>query len=711
MLLDKGELVNKESTYDLEKISGVSTPSSDESSSLPLELSEGLKEVMASSKPSLEDENDDDSVSKGSEGYLPATLRAAISVSNEPQTAEDKYHVDVFCNSSPLAEKSKKNLRSIRRTKSDNTRTHASKDLDEDVHTKSLLTKSIESSPEDELGRLSKSEELKKTENHKPDTNRRSPITSRREKVKSRRANPRTETLSTDPSKSPSARRSKPRSRLKTTAASSKSLDTTQLDKQVIDWKRTPTKKPEHTPKQSELQSLRPERKPKKSKAAGSNPAAKSRISKSRETRSLSRSRVTRLSKSLPQSIESTKDNKYAVNRKGSSPHQLQRKRSQKQKQVEPEKQKQKPQKRIESINASPPKPKLRRTLRLTSKATTPSCRNLLRKISEMNDNRISKENTSQNDFKKIENIDEKQEPIDELSRSTLSPNYSMAHKLMDLEDTNQSTHASTKPKEENPKIPELLDEPKEENRKTPEPDDQDKKREKPPRTKSAPLRIMLKEKAKVLKTNSSKSLSIMALSLSNASQKKLVKKSFADQFQKFGSSTSRYDIMLSMHGIDEDYNDNECDSDSDGENSFSGEESADVNKDLNVPETSKLAPPPPPGDINNVMGESRDKVMKLKEIKSMKQVKKEKGTKKLSEHVTAKKADECDDILSMAEFSSNSELMGDPTKPQSCLQIDFSELSKHGTGTPRVRAKKLRKRSDKSGQELQTTRGLALKV
>lgn len=831
-LLDKGELLHKESIYDLKKIPGVSTTGSNEPAPLPVELSDGLEQIAGSPRPTPEDNDDGKFASpRGQEGYLPATLRAAISVANKHQTEEDQDRINALCASPPLAKrasphlvKRKKKTRTIRRTKSDKTRVLTATDLDleEDNLAKSLHIKPIESSSEQELERSCKSEELRKIVNRKSDPKRRKseslherrPTRSRREKGRSRRSNPNKETAPKEPSKSPSARRSKPpRSPSKYTA--SKSLDKTEVDEQVVDWKRTSSKQSEQSPKPSEQQLSCPRRKPKKSRSTGSNAAAKSRRSRrsrSRQTRSLSTSRKSRsgkAAKSLTLSVGATKGSKGAVDRKGPSPRQLQRKRSQKQKQkqAEAEKHKPRPLKSTESTDDTQ-KPRSRRTLMLTSKATTPSCRNLLRKISQMNDDRISKENGPKNGLNKPEPIseipelpksepnDEKPEPIDELSRSTLSTSHSTTQSLAELEETIHSAYSSTKPRDESPKIHSTTQtelegtdhracstiRTKEERPKIPEPDNRDEKKEKPPRTKSAPLRDMLKGKAKLSKSSSNNSLTLLSLKSDkpNTPPKRSMKKfghksfaafgnrSFTEQFQKFGhkslsdqlqkfgkildvkgssksrkcdddttrtgnrskgkqdeplersrsdsslglpkkksnkkksSSTSQYDLMLSMHSTEEDYEDYECDSDSNDDNSFSGDDVGDFNENLKVPEASKSVAPSPTIDLDDEEEESRDKVVNLKDTKPIEKIKKKEGNKKLSEHVAANKAEDCDDILSMAEFSANSQLTSGPQKPQSCLQIDFSQFSEHGT--PVVKTKKLAKRLNKSSRDGRTS-------
>lgn len=785
-LLDQGELLDKTSIYDLKKIPGVSSSDSEDSN-------EGPKETIESTPiaPASPDDEDDNASQHSEDGYLPAALRPAIPAANKPQTIDTKD----LCTSPPLA-RNKRKPRSIRRTKSDRTKSLSLKiitDDDDDVLAQSLHSMPNKSPTEHELERLCKSEELKKPDNKKSETNRRNseghlqrpPLSSRREKGRSRKPKESKESTEERTSKSPSSiRRSKdkpPRSRTK---PSSKSKDRIPADKQVVEWKRTSQKQSEQPAKESDdKESLSKQRKPKKSKSAGSN-AAKTRRSKPRETRSLSRSRVPKSSKSL--TVEATKDKKEVIDRKAPSPRQLQRKRTQKQKPAEPQQPKLKP---LKSTESPAQKPKSRRTLMITEKATTPSCRSLLRKISKMNDDRIKQE-----DAKKPEVIEEKSEPLDELSRSTISTSLDMSRSTLssdvtDLEDTNHSS--SEKPKEEAPKIP--------------EPAAQYGK-QKPPRTQSAPLRKVRKEKSSNAKSPlslnaSSSSLLSAAMSFSKkektngSSQKKSMKKSLSDQLQKFGkmiedvkgsvasrngddktarmgnrskdrrnplkpmirsrsdsslglgmsknqrpkkrASTSQYDLMLSLHSTDEDYED--CwDSDSDDDDSFSGEEAGDVEEVQTMLEASNsgletsvksLSPLDLIKDKEEAVSKAQKSKKKFtassqrsKNFKFTESASKSKNFK-FSESANKSKnfkftpsskneeiqSDDCDEILSMGEFSEHA---SETKKPSSCLQIDFSQLAEDGSsGNIVVRAKKLGKRGNKNNRELRTPRSPAVKV
>ncbi len=799
-LLEKNELLDKTSIYDLKKIPGVASSDSEDSNDLPLQTNKESKGVFGSTRIAPAQDNDeDDNVSQRSEdGYLPAMLRAAIPGGNKSQT----FDVDAkdLCISPPLERNKKKSL-SMRRTKSDKTKSLSPKTMgDDDILAQSLHSRtSNKSATEHELERLCKSEELKKSDSRKEETIRRKsethlqrpPLSSRREKGRSRRTKEVKE--STDQTSKPSsARRSKdkpPRSRSKKL----KSQDKVSADKQVVEWKRTSKKKSDEPSMESEEQkAVSNQRKPKKSKSAGSN-ASKTKRSKPRETRSLSRSRLPISSKSLK--VETTKGNKpEAVNRKGSSPRQLQRKRTQKQRQGD-----EKPPKSVDSPDDKPQRPRSRRTLMLTSKAMTPSCRDLLRKISKINDDRI-KQNESEQDPQKPEPIiDDKPEPIDELSGSTQSTSLEMSrstlstsNSLTDLEDTNHTALSSVKPKEEAPNIPKS---------------EEQTRNQKPPRTRSAPLRKVRKEKSNNTKINALMNASatsfLSAMSLSKqektngSSEKRSVKKSLGDSLQKFGkmpdvkgsgkskngddkttrignrskdkrnplkpltrsrsdsslglgkkrrrsrkrASTSQYDLMLSLHSTDEDYKDYEWDSDSDDDNSFSGEEVAEAEQEAKLREVSNKGLETSvkslsPSDLIMDREETEDKAHKSKTFKFSKSAQRSKTFKcnesaqksktfKFNESAQKSKTfkfnessqksktfkftenskheevktEDCDDILSMAEFSEHAR---EPKKPPSCLQIDFSQLSEDGvSGDIVVRAKKLEKRGNRSNREL----------
>ena len=815
-LLGKGELLSKSSIYDLKKIPGVSATDSDDSIDLPSTLTKGLNEVLSDEVASPQSER----------GFLPATLRAAISVTNIPPMIQEQDRINALCDSPPLEKTKKKKKPSMRRTKSDKTRKlNIEKDL-ERFH---------RSGPLDFSDRTSKSEDLRKlrsrnrSELDSPKSeslHQRRTTSSRREKEKKRRSNSGKGSATKDASKTSSSRRTKEsRSRAKKNAALLKSsesmeaddrqvvnwerksskkpdsieqskqrssrpkrepqpLDTYVVDTQFVEWKRTISKKLGEPIMQSENREARPKRKPKKSRSAGSNSAstsvAKARRPRSRQARSLSRSRDGRTSRSssktLTVSVERTKKVKKD---KTPSPHQLQKKRVQKNKQAKTEKKKEKTEKAIKSTDDSPQQPISRRTLMLTSKAKTSSCRDLLRKISKMNDDRILEESKSKidlmdqydesMDLTALVNFGENSELLDQSSRSTPSMTRTKTNSEREesykLDETNKTSCSSIKAKAEYPE--------------SPEPTDDNEKREKPPRTRSAPLKFMLKSNAKLSRSSSNNSLTRLSISemdkeKANLPQKRSMFQKFGhkslnltekfgpksfnrslnlaekfgpksmnrslnltDQLQKFVKSSgknknsidgtkkdrpktlqksesdstlglpkkkkkknarkqsSQYDLMLSMHSTDEHFDDCGLDSGSDGELSFSEEDVDDVGQELDVSlETKSVSLRPSRTiDVAKEEGESTDNVAELTQKKT------------LGDHVKPLTAQECDDILSMAEFSLNSQI----PKPSSCLQIDFSQFSDHGT--PLVKEKKVAKRGNRSSRGVRTMPSQAVKA
>lgn len=759
-LLQKDTLLDNTSSYDLGKIPGVLTPAQEQKKELPIQLTENLKKIVSP----VSGDDDNDASERSEEGYLPATLRSAISVSNKPQVA-DRNNEAALCMSPPLPKRNKKKPpRTLRRNNSDKLRSLAPKESQDDGLAQSLHVPSSEPSAEDEnlntgqeLERLYKSEELKKSDNRVSEKNRRK---SENLNLRPPRSSPRTgkqRKNNSAPSES-----SRPASIRKPKSHRSRSKE---VDKQFVDWKRTtPKARPQ---KQSEEEAE--DQKPKKS--SGST-APRSRRSKSRNGRSKSKSRRSlsrgrrsksknrRRSKSgtrLTKSKKSSEDNKKVAGLRKSSPRQDLRKRSPKLNQSD---------KLSGSIHAETKKPRSRRTLMISSKAKTPSCRNLLRKIHMMNDDRLSRENKGK-----------RPEPIEELSKSTLSTTaHSTNHSLTDMEETNHSYYSFGKPQEVTSK--------------TTHPRGQEEKRVKPPRTKSDPLKLVQKNKSidKISKSSSNNALSVMALAnavkkgktkpLSKRSIKQSLSSSFSGSLLKFGLTknsddmtarmgnrskdkqtqrkplqrsrsdsslgikpsngnkrpSSRYDLMISNHSTFEDFNLDDFISDSDDEESFSGEDHAENSKDLEVLDASNReqskSVPSTPDDGEKKDTEASVKVTKSEnsmesEMISMASFEKEetRENKKLSEHMTEDKTSSSavikegpDDILSMAEFSETSQIADKvtrgPKKPPSCLQIDFSQLSENGTsGNIVVRSKKLERRIGKSSRELRVPRSPALAV
>lgn len=781
-LLGKGELLCKESIYDLKRIPVVPATDSDESVALPSALTKGLDGVL----------RDDIASPQSERGFLPATLRAAITAVNVPPMIQKQERLNALCTSPPIEKVKKKKKPTMRRTKSDKTRKLTiERDL-ERFHRSGPLDFSDRTSKSEDLGKLRNRNKSELDSPKSGSLHQRRTTSSRREKEKVRRSN----SGKGSASKASSSRRTKEsQGRSKKNAALLKSSETIELDKHVVNWERKPSKKvdpimqsgqpslrPKRKPQpldtdkvdkqfvewkrtiskklgepimQSENRESRPKRKPKKSRSTGSNgaatAAAKARRPRSRESRSLSTSRNGKSSRSSSKSLTvSVEPSKKVKKDKTPSPHQLQRKRAQKNKQAKAEKQKEKAEKSIESTDDSPPEPISRRTLMLTSKAKTSSCRDLLRKISKMNDDRLLEESKSRIDLvdqqQNEESMDltglldfsQKSELLDQSSRSTkTNTEHEESYKL---DETNNTACSSIKEKKEYPESPKTIE--------------VNGRREKPPRTRSAPLKFMLKSNAKLSRSSSNNSLTSLSISdinkeKANPPQKRsmfqkfghkslnLAEKfgpkslnrslNFTDQLQKFvkssgknkngtedtkgdrpttlqkstsdstlgvlkkkkntGKQSSKYDLMISMHSTDEHYDDRGLDSESGDEPSFSEEDIDDVDQELDISQASKSVSLRPSRtiDVTQEEGESRDKVARLKQ------------TKTLGDHVKPMNVQECDDILSMAEFSLNSQV----AKPSSCLQIDFSQFSDHGT--PLVKEKRVAKRGNKSSRGVRT--------
>jgi len=777
-------ILDKETIYDLQRI-----PGTEDKDELPFQLSQDLNEILRS--PAGAPEEDDESTSDGSDdGYLPTTLLKAISISSDPQSSVNRdLNVDQ-CISPPLSNKKKKKIRPVRRTKSEQgkiTPKGSPKGLSKSFHV-SPTEPFIDDEQEllqQYMERNCYSEELKKTDTSESDKDRRK--SENLHERKSRRKAKETGLEAPKPPR-PSGKGKSPklnRSRSKKMTASSNPLDASEADKRLVDtdWKRTSKDQPKMPRKQSEREEDYPKTKPKRSGSKSS----LSRTKKSKSGKSLSsslsqsmdftevlkgdndskrksprqelRKRSKSGNKSLSQSMDLAEATKKAADRKKPSPRQELRKRAQKQKEADA----------TGSTDAKGKKPKSRKNMMLSSKATTPSCRNLLRKINKMNDERLSRQNRSA--------------PIDDLSRSTistmsLSTSNSTSQSLTDFDDTNHSGYSSSRTQEE------------------PLSDDRDGKRRKPKKTKSAPLKDMrrgrsrgrsksvdkrmkrsssgsaLQELAGVRKSRGrSKSTGIKLKRASSGSalqkltgEKKKTNKSFETQNSRKSWSggltggltnmqklldamgldkpkaaddktartgnrskdrqnrrkplrrsssesslglkpSSQYSLMLSSHHNSEELlKDIESSFDSDDEKSFSGDD------DAKVEETSK--PEEATGEaadkVTDLEGSMSSDMFSMKSFPSGDAGDHRGNTKKLSEHMDGISED-CDDIMSMAEFSDKTaeinakKLPKTPKKPPSCLQMDFSQLSEHGTsGNIVIKNKKMAKRSSVGKSERQ---------
>ena len=797
MLLDKGMVVDKEAIYDLKKIRRTPAPAPE-----------------------------DDASEQSEDDYLPPTLRSAISISNKSHTDISLPHV-----SPPLPKRKKVNVRtkqkgrSIRRTKSEKSEKLVPKGLRVDDLAQSFSDFSNHdekpSNEADIMERDCKSEELRKPDHRGSSKQRRKSenltphsIGYRRERGRSRKANPRKETTASpeQPPKPPTSMqrlKSHRSGRPRRISSASMSLDETDVDKHIVDWKRTSKKQPQNPQrrKQSEAEAEIEKQKPKKSTGSS---AAKFRRSKS--------------ANSMSQSLN-TSDNI------GPSPRQEQRKRSQllslrqeqrkkslKPKQTEPHNQT--PLKTSESSAFKNRNSKSRRNMMLSSKATTPSCRNLLRKIHYMNDERLSKQNQ-----------EKKLSPIDDLSRSTLSTTNSTNHSMPD-EDANHSSFANhnsfssfSKPLEESQDSSKLQLEsrdrkPQEDSKDCSKPREESKER-KPPRTKSDPLNLMRRRKnkssnSKISRSNSSEKLPTVDLrnakiATTTPPQKRSIKKSLSGSLIKFGlfleakgakkkngafgdetartgnrikdrldrrkpplrsrsdsslaskklrerssqydsrsslrlkkprEGSSQYGLMISMHSLSDEFlskdshlnGGGESDVESDDENSFSRDgddefnEGVENTRDAKVHEastqeqTKTVQSSPTQGltnkaadGIGNDVGSERSTASDMLSMASFRNEATQGGNKKLGDNPNscAVIVEQCDDILSMTEFTNHKSKIAlavekTPKKPPSCLQIDFSQLSEHGTtGNILVRSKKLGKKNSntKSNRKLRVPR------
>jgi len=396
------------------------------------------------------------------------------------------------------------------------------------------------------------------------------------------------------------------------------------------------------------------------------------------------------------------------------------------------------------SPRVQPKKTKSRKNMMLSSKATTDSCRNLLRKIDDMNTDRLS--------IQKISEADGKEE------HKNSAPTQSTS-------DTDEEADSSSNSKpllEEAPPQP-TISKPKDrdtkkhhkssgKSRSKPQ-----KERTKPVRTSSAPLSRMgiirskslgkdklkpsKKDKSsnppptKVKKRSLSGGLQKLGLLLEgkgstkdknspgdetirtgNGLRRLAPRRTKSDSQIKAALKFSRYDLMVSNHSISGDFtkddgHQSDLESDNDDDDSFGGDVDVGIQKDVvlldsnlqDLEQTKAVTfTSPDDDDITNISGDSNSMASEMTGSdridrmggKSQKLSDQMGGNnKKLSDHMSRCEVivEKCDDILSMAEFTEaqiattfakfdSIEDSKAPKKPQSCLQIDFSELSEHGT-------------------------------
>ena len=303
-------LLDKKAIYDLKNIPGVPARSpKDKSPTTPATAVEDY----------ASEQSEDD--------YLPPTLRSSFTISNKSLTVLNTNGINNKLSISPPLSKRKKvdartkKRRSLRRTKSEKSKTlFVPKDLQEDGLAKSFRDYSIddeESLTEEDTERKFKSEELRKPERRgsavrqrrKSEIVTQRSIGYRREKGRPRKSNPIKETASPESSKKPASmqRLKSHRSRSRRTSSSSISLDETDVEKRIVDWKRTSKEQLETPQRQKQLE---PEAETQKQKPKKSTGSSAGRIKKPKSSNSISHS------------LDASENT-------GPSPHQEQRKRSQ----------------------------------------------------------------------------------------------------------------------------------------------------------------------------------------------------------------------------------------------------------------------------------------------------------------------------------------------------------------------------------------------
>jgi len=700
VLLDKQSIHNlgNESIYDLEKIPGVLTPTpTSNSKQLPPHLNDGLKKLL--SPPSNTDYDTEPSSQRSEDDYLPSTLRAAISITNDTEMITRKHKDDnINPTGSPPSASNRKSrnfqeksrTRTLRRTKSEkNKNPRVSKTPDENL-TQSLHARVLDTSTHAEkpssaisLERMCRSEELAKPEKRDSGKDRRRsenlhqrPSSFRREKGRSRKGS---SNRNFAVSKPVSDKKSK---------INRKVLGIAEDDKLHVDWNRLPS--------MSEKQKERSQEKLKKSSSDGSNAKRTRRPSKSR--------------RNLLQAPVVTESDKKNSGWKRRSPHQENRKKPPKQKHGS---KKLDPEKPSESSAIRSKKPKSRRAMLMSSKATTESCRDLLRKIHSINNDRLSSEKRSVSTIK-----EESQNSSAELPpRSARSLRKDRVDK--EIKESNEKSLPVSDRNNNSSKSRRKLHD--------------DDRPHKPPRTKSAPLTLKGKSSTKKMlrsksgnvllktdledvqtkpkkKTFSSRLLEMLSegkgageikeaedvtVLTGNRNKDKKERKRFLRRSKSESSlrenaqkmKSSNYDLMISMH-------------------STATDEKMEK-KNYNVKDSGRASDPEQLQMLSLVTSEDTNEGSSemISIANSPKEETRKVGSKNQGEHMnehydnTFEISEHCDDIISIAEFSPQKAVkikeaqISKPKQP-SCLQIDFSQLSEHGTsGNIFVRSKKLERR------------------
>lgn len=224
--------LEKETSYDLEKLPAVLTPTPfTNSKQLPSHLNEGLKKLLR--PPSKPDYDTEPSSQKSEDDYLPSTLRAAISITDNTEDVirnhQDNHYNPTASNSASNRETSnlqKTKSRSVRRTKSENYENiripkDTNNNMTQSLHIRDLDTFNHVEKPASaiSLGRMRRSEELKKPE-------KRASGKARRGRGRSRKVN-----------SSRSLARSRPSSS-RNPKGNRKDLNTSEDDNLIVYWNR-----------------------------------------------------------------------------------------------------------------------------------------------------------------------------------------------------------------------------------------------------------------------------------------------------------------------------------------------------------------------------------------------------------------------------------------------------------------------------------------
>jgi len=377
---------------------------------------------------------------------------------------------------------------------------------------------------------------------------------------------------------------------------------------------------------------------------------------------------------------------------------QANRKKPSKQKQVSKHSE---PQKSDESSPTRNKKPKSRRSMMISSKATTDSCRDLLRKIHEINNDRLSNENRRPNTIK---------DEIHTSSVDLLSRSMDSARQNKTKKDISRSSSFRKTPKDSKEESPNTSNKSSNSGKSRTKLQDEEK-RQKPHRTKSAPL--VLKGKVFNGKLSRSKSSDLLPTTDVDAVQTKPKKKSLSSRLlgmlsEGKGADGSKDDETICTGNRNKDKKERKrlmrrCKSDSSLRESSQKKSGYDLMLSMHsIASHEKVEKDDTRENIQgHVESDGEDSFAasnpaKPKTLSS--EISIEKAEKMLSEYMKSRPvvSGHSNDVLHMAKFSSQKVLEaneGPISKPRrsSCLQIDFSQLSEHGTtGNIIVREKRM---------------------